>query len=520
MIFTTEPTVADRLRPKTRLRHSDFAEYVVSILLVLGATVVSELLRPFLVPMNLLMVYLVAVVLAALNVRLKPSLMAVALSGFLHNYLYVPPRFGFDLQHNEYLATFLGLLVTGIVISSLVTKARERSEALRLRESETASLYRLSRDLVTATDRQAILAAVASNIEKTLGMRAALFLPAGDQLELSVASVGFVPGNEEQACAAHVFLSGQLVEHYWPFYGTFSCFPMKTLTRTFGVMAIRFTGDWSSLIAQVHRLLEAFATQSALALERVELAHQAELAQNMHSRHKLERALLNSVSHDLRTPLSTITGVLSSILEEGDRLSPDVSRELMENARDQADRLNRFVGKLLDMTRLEAGAVILKKEPCDVQDLVGCSIGAMEQQLADRPLVVTLAPDLPLVEMDLSLINQVLINLLDNAVKYSPAGSSIEISAWCSEGNLQLRVADQGTGVPPDEVERIFDKFYRVPVPEGVRGTGLGLSICSAIVDAHNGSIHAENRDGSGLAVTFALPLMLPEQTEDTSHAA
>jgi two-component system sensor histidine kinase KdpD len=295
---------------------------------------------------------------------------------------------------------------------------------------------------------------------------------------------------------------------------------MKTLTRTFGVMAIRFTGDWSSLIAQVHRLLEAFATQSALALERVELAHQAELAQNMHSRHKLERALLNSVSHDLRTPLSTITGVLSSILEDGDRLSPDVSRELMENARDQADRLNRFVGKLLDMTRLEAGAVILKKEPCDVQDLVGCSIGAMEQQLADRPLVVTLAPDLPLVEMDLSLINQVLINLLDNAVKYSPAGSSIEISAWCSEGNLQLRVADQGAGVPPDEVERIFDKFYRVPVPEGVRGTGLGLSICSAIVDAHNGSIHAENRDGSGLAVTFALPLMLPEQTEDTSHAA
>lgn len=347
--------------------HFPVAGYITGILLVAVATLACEILRPFLLPLNLLMVYLIAVVLAALNVGLKPAIVTVVLSCFMHNYLYVPPRFGFDFLHKDYTATFLGLLVTGTVISYLATRVREQAETLRARQ-------------------------------------------------------------------------------------------------------------------------------------------------------KLERTLLNSVSHDFRTPLSTITGVLSSILVEGDRLSPGVQRELLENAKDEADRLNRFVGKLLDMTRLEAGGGILKMEPCDVQDLIGCALGAMERQLLNRQVVVNLAPELPLVEMDMALMNQVLINLLDNAIKYSPPGSTIEIAAWCNGDSLRIMTADRGPGIPHQDLDRVFEKFYRTPVPEGVSGTGLGLSICLGIVEAHGGTVRAENRPEGGLAVTLDLPFSPAKPTEDTSH--
>ncbi len=492
--------------------------YLASILMVAGATLVCEILRPLLLPINLLMIYLVTVVLAAFNMGRRPAILTVVLSAFMHNYLYVPPRYGFAFQRKEYLATFLGLLVTGTVISSLVTKARERAEALREREAETASLYRLSRELVTATDRPAILATVISNIEMTLTVSAALFITNGEELELTKASSDFFPGEEERAVALQANLTGQYLEHYQPFQGKFCCFPLATMQRTFGVMAVALTGDSTRPPEQTHRLLEAFATQTALALERVELSHEAEQAQNLRMRQKLERALLNSVSHDLRTPLSTITGVLSSILVEGDRLTPTIQRELLENAKDEADRLNRFVGKLLDMTRLEAGGMILKMEPCDVQDLIGCALGAMERQLLNRQVIVDLAPELPLVDMDMALMNQVLINLLDNATKYSPPGSAIEVTAWCNGDSLLIMTADHGSGIPEQDLERVFEKFYRVPVPEGVSGTGLGLSICHGIVEAHGGTIHAENRPDGGLAVTLSIPLSLPQHTEDTNH--
>ena len=480
--------------------------YMTSILMVTGATLVCEILRPLLLPINLLMIYLVTVVLVALNTGKKPAIITVVLSAFIHNYLYVPPRFGFDFQHKEYLATFFGLLVTGTVISSLVTKTRERAEALRVREAETASMYRLSRELVTATDSQAILSTVIANIEMTLTAPAALFITHGEQLELLDASRGFSADKEEHAVVVRANRTGQYLEHYQLFRGKFCCFPLATMQRTFGVMAVTLTGNSERPAEQTHRLLEAFATQTSLALERVELSHEAEQAQNLRARQKLERALLNSVSHDLRTPLSTITGVLSSILVEGERLTPDIQRELLENAKDEADRLNRFVGKLLDMTRLEAGGVILKMESCDVQDLIGCALGAMERQLLNRPVTVDLAPELPLVEMDMVLMNQVLINLLDNAVKYSPPDSAIEVTAWCNENCLLIKTADHGPGIPQQDLERVFEKFYRVPVPEGISGTGLGLSICHGIVEAHGGTICAENRSDGGLAVTLSIP--------------
>ena len=188
-------------------------------------------------------------------------------------------------------------------------------------------------------------------------------------------------------------------------------------------------------------------------------------------------------------------------------LNDQARDELLDTAAGEAERLNRFVGNLLDMTRIEAGAIRLNSELCDIQDLVGCAMAAIKQRVGGRTIRIRLPDDLPMVPMDLVLMTQVLVNLLDNSLKYSPAESSIEISARLERGWLLLEIADQGPGVPEQDLKRVFDKFYRIPVPEGVGGTGLGLSICKGIVEAHNGSIRAINKSGGGLMMVIRLPL-------------
>ena len=457
------------------------------------------------------MIYLLMVVFVALKTSLRPAIVATVLGGFVYNYLYVPPRFGFNFLDKEYLTTFIGLLVTGSVISSLVNKLRERAEALHVREAETSSFYHLSRDLAVAPDTESILRAVVNNVERSLNVQFALFLPMGEQHELAAVSVsnGLTLYQEELEVPAWVFHNGQAAGRGMDSHNSARLvyFPLLTLSRTVGVMAINFSDDSSFTFKQMKRLVEVFAAQTAMALERVTLVGKAEQAQVHRARQKLERALLSSVSHDLRTPLATITGVLSTILEKGVHLSDQLRQELLENAKEEAVRLNRFVGKLLDITRLEAGATVLKTELCDVEDLIGCALAAIDRQLNGRFVEVKLAKDLPLVSMDMVLMNQVLINLLDNALKFSPPDGEVQISALCINEKLVIQVFDSGAGIPDDELERIFEKFYRIPVPESVKGTGLGLSICHGIVEAHGGRIWAENRPGRGFIVTVEIPL-------------
>jgi len=495
--------------------------FAASLTLVAGATLICELVRPFLLPLNLLMIYLLTVVLVALRIGLKPAIAAVVLGGFIYNFLYVPPRFVFDFSDKVYLTTFFGLFITGAVISSLVTKVHERAEALQARELETASLYHLSRELAVAADTASILQAVVSNVEESLQTQIALFLPQGKQLEMAAASKDLLLDQRELDVPMQTFrdgrVSGQGIDPHAP--AKLVYFPLPALSKTVGVMGVNIAGVSAFTPDQAYQLVEAFAAQTAMALERVNLSHQAEQAKIQQSRQKLERALLNSVSHDLRSPLATITGVLSSILEKGDRLPEQVRRELLENAKEEAARLNRFVGNLLDITRLEAREVVLKKVPCDVEDLIGCALAAIERLRMGTPVDVDLSPGLPMVAMDMVLMNQVLINLLDNALKYSPPKSMVGISARCADQNLVIHVTDSGPGVPENELKRIFEKFYRIPVPESVKGTGLGLSICKGIVEAHGGMIWADNKPGGGLIVTVEIPLEASYRDQDEHHA-
>ncbi len=254
-------------------------------------------------------------------------------------------------------------------------------------------------------------------------------------------------------------------------------------------------------------LLEAFAGQAALALERVRLADETRKAQLLQETEKLQTALLNSISHDLRTPLVTITGALSSLDEMDAELKPETRKSLIVNAREEADRLNRLVGNLLEMTRIDAGAIHLLREPCELQDLIGSALELFAERAKDRPIRIDIPADLPLIPLDYVLMVHVLSNIIDNALKYSPAGSPIEISAAMEADQVALEVADHGIGIPQEDLTRIFDKFYRVRRPESVSGTGLGLAICKGIVDVLGGQISARNHPGGGAILRIAFPL-------------
>jgi len=262
-------------------------------------------------------------------------------------------------------------------------------------------------------------------------------------------------------------------------------------------------------------LLEGFANLSALAVERASLAETAAQGELLQNKEKLQTALLSSISHELRTPLASITGVLTS-LEESEKSGEEKSRfdsatrlELIQSATGQARQLNRLVENLLDMTRLEAGAIHLNRELADVQDLIGSVINQMQERLCDHPLQIHIAENIPPISIDLMLIAQVLSNLLDNACKYSSLDSPIEIWAQVKDNQAVVKVRDYGYGIPPEDLERVFDKFYRVRHHALMVGTGLGLSICKGFIEAHGGRIWAENNPDRGVTMTFTLPIHL-----------
>lgn len=257
--------------------------------------------------------------------------------------------------------------------------------------------------------------------------------------------------------------------------------------------------------------MEAFASQAALAIERVQFAEQARQAQLLQATEKLQTALLNSISHDLRTPLVSITGALTSLDEQSENLDDENRRSLIVTAREEADRLNRLVGNLLSMTRIESGAIKLHLEPGDVQDLVGTALDQLGSRVAHRKVQVDVPDDFPLVPMDFTLMVQVVVNVLDNAVKYSPGHCAIGVSADLADGKARLKILDRGEGIPPEDLTRVFDKFYRVQRPDSVSGTGLGLSISKGIVEAHNGNIQALRREGGGTIIQIELPLKTTE---------
>jgi len=486
--------------PKERL----WSGYVLSVALVVGATGIGRLVHEQIAPTNLVMIYLLAVVFAAVRFGLKPAVLTAFLSVMAFDFFIIPPQLTLAVSDSEYLITFLALFTVGIVISKLVATANERAEAVRKREAQTAALYHLSRELAAAADVENIVHTVVRNVGESLTAEVAVWVAIGGELQIRN------PLHEQDVAAAqHAFRHGDPAGKSTSRYGgaEYLHLPLQTGSSVLGVLGLKLGADSRFQLQEARQLLEAMATQAAMALERAELARRAEQAQILKARESLERALLNSVSHDLRTPLVSITGALSTLRTHDGSTTEKGRRELIDAAWEEAERLNRFVGNLLDMTRVEAGELKLNKEPADIQDLIGCALAPLEIRLQGREVRIHVPADLPLPQLDMMLMTQVLINLLENCLKYSPPGTPVNVSAKNNGHCITVTVEDRGPGVPESELERIFEKFYRLPVPEGAGGTGLGLSICKGIMEAHGGAIRAENRISGGLRVVVTIPL-------------
>lgn len=499
---------APRLRHLPPRLHADTHYMLYSAGLVALVTLVGQLVRAIIEPTNVVMVYLLAVVIAATRWGRGPSLLTAGLSVLAFDFFIVPPRLTLAVTDAQYLLTFVGLFGTGLVISTLAAREREQVEAAQRRETYTAALYALSRDLASTIDLNIIIGAAIRHISDLFHCEAAVFLPADETLTMAAHSPDFEDEPQSAAVADWVFRRGQRAGHGTETLNTAQAryLPLKTAQSTLGVVSIRLNEADPPLNSDQERLLQALLSQVALAIEATQLAQNARQAQLLRETEKLQSALLNSVSHNLRTPLVSITGALSSLRDDAGYLDEAAQRELLDTAWEEAERLNHLVGNLLNMTRLEAGAMRLGTTLCDAQDLVGVTLAQMTNRLRHRAVTVDVPGSLPPISIDLVLVAQALVNLVDNAVKYSPPDDPIEICAYEAGPDVLIEVSDHGPGIPPADLKHIFDKFYRVQRLSDVTGSGLGLSISQGIVELHGGRIWAANREGGGTTFTIALP--------------
>jgi two-component system, OmpR family, sensor histidine kinase KdpD len=498
-----QPAPARRAPPAT-----DWLAYGRAVAAVAAATGVAWLLFPFSELSNLVMIYLLGITAVAMRTGRGPSLIAAILSVAAFDFFFVPPYLTFAVTDLHYVLTFAVMLVVGLVISDLTVRTRAQAAAAQHREQQTASLYAMSRELAITRGVDPLLGVAVRHIREVFSYPVAVLMaePAGGLAAWS--------GSQFEVDANDLGVGRWVYEHRQPAgLGTDTLpgasalyLPLLGSTGPLGVLGVRPV-DRHALDEpeRLHRL-ETFAGQTALALERARLAEDAQAAQMRIETERLRNSLLSSVSHDLRTPLAAITGAVSTILESGPRLGAGTQRELLESVHEEADRLNRLVQNLLEMTRLESGAVALTRELHPPEEVIGAALSRMGSRLTGRRVTTRVPPDLPLVPMDDVLVEQVLINLLDNALKYTPSASPVEIIATAGEANVTIEVADRGPGLPPGEEDRVFEKFHRAE-PTTARGAGLGLAICRGIVQAHGGRIWAQNLPGGGVAFLFTLPL-------------
>jgi two-component system sensor histidine kinase KdpD len=462
---------------------------------------------------DVVMFYLLGVVVVAMRFGYLASLIAAVLSVGSFDFFFVPPYLSFAVSDKRYVTTFGIMLFVALVIANLMDRIRRDAMRVRQREVRTASLYAMSRELAVASSSNDIACVARHHLHDVFESEVTVLLADGAGGFRSPAATDEVQ-EPERLNATLSCLALELIE-------AFSAGNHHTASRRaptgeelvalraskgiFGVLVIVPPRPDFFANAVNRDLLDMFASQVALAIERARLSEDAQRALVDVQRERLRNALLSSVSHDLRTPLAVVKGAVTALLEHGNDLSSSRRHEYLETISDEASRLNRLVRNLLNMTSLEAGALRARKQWHPLEEVVGVALGRMEEALKDRPVRVQIAPDAAIGAFDPTLLEQVLINLVENAVRYTPTGSAIDIRTTREDGGLAVEVADRGPGVPPGQEERIFEKFNRAAAPT-TGGMGLGLTICRGILAAHGGMIWCENRPGGGAAFRFLLP--------------
>ncbi len=495
-------------------RPSLFIPYIWAFLMMVFGTVLADLLEPCLGLINIAMIYLLPVLFSAVKWGTGPAVLAAVVGVLTFDFYFIPPTSTFTVADLRYLISFAIFLLVALLTGTLATRLRLQVISSRQRETRTTALYALSREIAAVAELPVVLESVVRKVADTVEGKVILLLPdRSGKLELQATS--FSQGeclldDNERAVAAWVFehseLAGRGTDTLSGAAGLY--IPLRTEQGVRGVLGIWLDNPERYLQPEQRRLLEAFAGLAAVAVTRIQLTEQAREAHLLAESERLRTALFNSLSHDLRTPLASIIGAVTGLLEEDNIYTPDARRDLLQSIKQGAIRMNRFVNNLLDMARLESGMLQLNREWCDIQDIIGVAISRLGESLRSRPVKIQIQPDLPLVQADYVLIEQVLVNLLDNALKFSETGSEVVIAARCSEKKqVEVAVADRGLKIPAEDLERVFDKFYRLHSPRQVSGTGLGLAICRGIIEAHGGQIWASDNPAGGVIITFILPL-------------
>jgi two-component system sensor histidine kinase KdpD len=490
--------------------------YVESAVAVALATAIGWPLRDWIEITNVAMIYLLAVVFVSVRAGRGASVAVSILAVAAFDFFCVPPYFTFAVSDTQYLLTFGVMLIVALTITHLTSGMRYQARVASARERRAASLYEMSRELSGALTTDQILDIAIQHVQRVFEAPVTVLLP--DEHERVAPVPGKRPGQLEDAdpsVAQWVFdreqpaglgtgtLAGTRV-HY---------LPLRAPVRTRGVLALAPRNERLIFVPEQQRLLETFAAQIALALERVHFVEVAQDTQLHMATERLRNALLASISHDLRTPLAVLTGAASSLVEASGRLSDDARHELAQTIYEEAQHMSELTGNVLDMARLETGAVQLNRQWQPLDEVVGVVLGRLRKRLEGRQVRVDLSAAPPLVSLDAVLIGQVLTNLIDNALKYTPAGSPIDIDATPVPDAVRICVGDRGPGLARGDEQRVFEKFYRATTEGGPGGVGLGLTICKAVVEAHGGRIWAENRPEGGARFCFDLPQPAQPQT-------
>lgn len=490
-------------------------DYIKAAGLVALVTGVGYALRPSVQPTDVAMLYLLAVVAAASWYRLGAALLASVLGIAAFDWVFVPPYYTFNVHNAAYFLTFAVMLAVAVVMSQLTGRVRLQAEEAEEREHRTAALYDLDRDLDGVKDVGAQLATAEAHLRRFVEGAAAITLvdpatiadgrPAWptdgiyDRVDVSVAAAwAYESGEPAGAGTAHAGDAEALAV------------PLRTAAGALGVAVLRPDSPEATIGPADRRTVEALVARVAASLESTMWAERHEQARMEVEAERLRTAILSSLSHDLRTPLGGIEGAASSLLHDGDALSAGVRREMAETIVEESRRMTRLVANLLDMVRVETGGLAVRKSWQPLEEALGVALVRLDDRLAGHPVETRLPQGLPLVPIDELLIEQVFINLLENAVKHTPAGTAVTVSAWVDGEAVVVEVADRGPGVPPGSEEAVFRKFYRAPAADQTSGAGLGLTICRGIVAAHGGRMWVASHPDGGAAFRFTLPLVGP----------
>lgn len=499
-------------------RRTRTQEYLRATGIVAVAVLVCLALRSHLASIDVAMLLLVGVVAVAARYQRGPALLASALSIAAFDFFFVPPYYTFNVHDTAYVLTFGVMLVVALTMSRLTARIREQAEASAEREQRTSALYAMDRDLAGAPDVATLLTSAASHLGRAAAGRARILL---DEAIGRSAGMPVWPADEGfespavRVAATWAYEHGQPAGWCMPSCGEAEALllPLRTVTARLGLVVIRPEDPERALSDAQRDTVLALAELAGGVLERRQLAELSERARAEVEAERLRTALLSSLSHDLRTPLGSIEGAASSLLEQPATLPADIRNELLESILDESRRMTRLVTNLLDMIRVETGTLAVRKSWQPLEETLGVALLRLEDRLRAHPVSVRLPSDLPLVPVDEILLEQVFLNLLENAARYTPAGTPIEITAWPEQQAVLVEVADRGPGVPAGEEESVFGRFFRggnTEAADAGAGSGLGLTICRGIITAHGGRIWIERRPGGGTAVRFTLPLVGP----------